>query len=109
VWVLVDPENAERLVLALDDFGMGSVGLTPADFMEPNVVVQLGYPPLRIDLLTSVTGVAFADCWENRVILDVGGVDAGFISLPDLIANKRAAGRPQDMVDADILDERRLS
>jgi hypothetical protein len=106
VWVLVDPGNAERLVRALDDFGMGSVGLTPADFMEPDVVVQLGYPPLRIDLLTSVTGVAFAECWENRVVLDVGGVEAGFISLPDLIANKRAAGRPQDLVDADVLEER---
>lgn len=107
VWVLIDPENAERLVLALDDFGMGSVGLTPSDFLEPDVVVQLGYPPLRIDLLTSATGVDFEDCWENRVILDVGGVEAGFISLPDLIENKRAAGRPQDLVDADVLDERR--
>ena len=107
VWVLIDPGNAERLVLALEDFGMESVGLTPADFMEPDVVVQLGYPPLRIDLLTSVTGVAFTDCWENRVILDVGGVEAGFISLPDLIANKRAAGRPQDVVGADVLGDRR--
>ena len=106
VWVLIDPGNAERLVLALDDFGMGSVGLTPSDFMEPGVVVQLGYPPLRIDLLTTVTGVAFSDCWENRMILDVGGVDAGFISLPDLISNKRAAGRPQDLVDADVLEDR---
>ena len=54
-----------------------------------------------------MTGVAFTDCWENRVILDVGGVEAGFISLPDLIANKRAAGRPQDVVDADVLEDRR--
>jgi hypothetical protein len=83
---------------------MGSVGLSAADFLEPGVVIQLGYPPLRIDLLTSVTGVAFKDCWANRVILDVGGVEAGFISLPDLIANKRAAGRPQDLVDADTLE-----
>lgn len=105
VWVLIDPVNAERLVLALDDFGMGSVGLTADDFMESEVVIQLGYPPLRIDLLTSVTGVAFADCWMNRVVLDVGGVEAGFISLPDLIANKRAAGRPQDLVDADALEQ----
>jgi hypothetical protein len=107
VWVLVDPTNAERLVAALDDFGLGSVGLTAKDFMEPDVVVQLGYPPLRIDLLTSATGVDFEHCWENRVSLDVGGVEAGFISLPDLIENKRAAGRPQDLVDADLLEDRR--
>lgn len=82
VWVLIDPGNAERLVLALDDFGMGSVGLTPSDFMEPGVVVQLGYPPLRIDLLTSVTGVAFEDCWENRVIESLGS--RGFVGRPGI-------------------------
>lgn len=107
VWVLIDQVNAERLVLALDEFGLGSVGLTAADFMEPDVVIQLGYPPLRIDLLTSVSGVSFEDCWTNRVMVDVGGVETGFISLPDLIVNKRAAGRPQDLVDADVLDELR--
>lgn len=65
VWVLVHHDNAERLLCALDDFGFGSVGLTAADFMQPNRVVQLGYPPLRIDLLTSVDGVAFDDCYAN--------------------------------------------
>ncbi len=83
---------------------MGITSDLAAVFMVSGVVVQLGYPPLRIDLLTSVTGVEFTECWANRVILDVGGVEAGFISLPDLIANKRAAGRPQDLVDADVLE-----
>jgi len=106
VWVLLDPDNAERLIGALDDFGMASVGLTTADFLEPQVVVQLGYPPIRIDLLTSISGVTFDECWPNRVIIDVGGVDAGFISADDLIINKRAAARPQDLVDADNLEHR---
>ncbi len=105
VWVLIDPTNADHLIQALEDFGMASVGLTADDFLEPEVVVQLGYPPIRIDLLTSVSGVTFEDCWANRVIVDVGGIEAGFISADDLITNKRASGRPQDLVDADILEQ----
>lgn len=105
VWVLIDPTNADHLIQALDDFGMASVGLTADDFLEPEVVVQLGYPPIRIDLLTSVSGVTFEDCWANRVTVDVGGIEAGFISSDDLITNKRASGRPQDLVDADILEQ----
>ena len=105
IWVLIEPANAERLIGALNDFGMGSVGLTAADFLEPEVVVQLGYPPIRIDLLTSIAGIAFSECWPRRVMIDVGGIEAGFISAEDLITNKRAAGRPQDLVDADILEQ----
>lgn len=106
VWIYIDSDNAERLVSALDDFGLGSIGLAPADFLEPEVVVQLGYPPIRIDLLTSISGVTFENCWANRIVIDVGGVDAGFISLQDLVVNKRAAARPQDLVDADLLEQR---
>lgn len=105
VWLMIDPENAERVVSALDDFGMGSVGLTAQDFLEPEIVVQLGYPPTRIDLLTSISGVRFDECWSNRVLVDVGELSVGFISAEDLIRNKRAAGRPQDLVDADTLEE----
>lgn len=103
VWILVDPENADHLVAALDDFGMGTVNLTAADFLEPDLVIQLGYPPLRIDLLTTATGVDFADCWNRRMLLSVGAVEAGFISYDDLIVNKEASGRPQDHVDVEIL------
>ncbi len=104
VWILADPTNADRLVQALDDFGMGSLDLEPEDFLEPGIVVQLGYPPLRIDLLTSISGVEFDDCWVDRVIVNVGEVDAGFISAHHLIVNKRTSGRPQDLVDVDTLE-----
>ena len=104
VWVLVHPDNAERLLCALDDFGFGSVGLTAADFMQPNRVVQLGYPPLRIDLLTSVDGVAFDDCYANRVEVQLDEVVVPFIALADLRRNKTASGRPQDLADLDALD-----
>jgi len=104
VWLMIDPDNAERVVRALDDFGMGSLGLTPDDFLEPEIIVHLGYPPTRIDLLTSISGVSFDECWSNRVLVDVGELSVGFISADDLIRNKRAAGRPQDLVDADTLE-----
>ncbi len=103
VWIMIDPANAERVVEALADFGMESVGLEPADFLEPEIVIQLGYPPTRIDLLTSVSGVDFDRCWENRLRVPVGNVVAGFISREDLIVNKTAAARPQDLVDIDVL------
>ena len=105
MWLMIDPENAERVVSALSDFGMGTLGLTAKDFLEPEIVVQLGYPPARIDPLTSISGVSFEGCWENRVMANVGELTVGFISAEDLIRNKRAAGRPQDLVDADNLEE----
>jgi hypothetical protein len=104
VWILMEQGNAEQLVGALDDFGMESVGLEASDFIEPDIVVQLGYPPLRIDLLTSASGVEFETCWSRRMMATVGSVEAGFISYEDLIANKRASGRPQDAVDVEVLE-----
>ena len=101
VWIMIDPDNAERLVDALEDFGMGSVGLQPSDFLESDVVVELGCPPVRIDLITSASGVDFTGCWDRRVIVQVGSVEAGFISEADLIGNKKASARPQDLVDVD--------
>ena len=104
VWILMEPGNAERLVEALGDFGMDSVGLEASDFVEPDIVVQLGYPPVRIDLLTSASGVEFNECWGRRMTVTVGSVEAGFISYEDLLTNKRASGRPQDTVDVEVLE-----
>ncbi len=101
VWVMVDPANVDRLLAALDDFGFGAVGLSPEDFLRRDQVVQLGYPPLRIDLL--LDGVEFADCYAHRVEVDLGEVTAPFISLPDLRRNKAASGRPQDLADLQAL------
>ena len=105
VWIWLDRQNASRLIAALDDFGFGSLGLGPADFLEEGVVVQLGYPPKRIDILTTIDGVEFEDCWERRVEIALGGQVAPFISATDLIANKKASGRPQDLVDASTLED----
>jgi hypothetical protein len=103
VWVWLDRGNAARLIAALDDFGFGSLGLTPADFDEPGVVVQLGHAPKRIDLLTSIDGVGFDECWADHIVLDIGGLAVPFIDVDHLIVNKRASGRLQDLADAEAL------
>jgi predicted nucleotidyltransferase len=105
VWVLVDEQNAEAVVQALTDFGLGGMGLSAEDFMEPDRVVQLGYPPLRIDLMTSIDAVDFPEAYERRVEVEVDGVDVPFISLEDLRRNKEATGRAQDLADLEALEE----
>ncbi len=103
-WIAVSPENAEGVVQALADFGFGSLGLSVDDFSKAGSVVQLGFPPVRIDILTSIDGVAFADAWERRVTVRADGVDLPVIGLRDLIQNKRAAGRTQDLADVERLE-----
>jgi hypothetical protein len=104
VWVWLDPGNAAQLVEALSDFGFGSVGLSAADFAEAGTMVQLGYAPKRIDLLTSIDGVEFEDCFASRVIVDIEGVNVPFIDVGHLIVNTRASGRPQDLADVAALE-----
>lgn len=104
VWIERTRENVERLMQGLNDFGFGSVGLDVSDFLEPDQVIQLGYPPLRIDLLTSLIGVDFASCYAGREVLHVSGVELPFIGLDGLRANKRASGRHQDLADLENLE-----
>jgi hypothetical protein len=103
VWVWMDPANAEATVAALVDFGFGSLGLAAEDFQEHDTVVQLGYPPQRIDLLTTPDGVDFADCWADRIVVTVGSLHIPVIGLDGLIANKAAAARDQDLLDVAVL------
>jgi hypothetical protein len=98
-WVWTDSENAERVCRALESFGFTGLGLTPHDFERADRIVQLGYPPYRIDVLTSIDGVEFDDAWRNRVTVDVEGLRLDIIGRNDLIINKEASGRPQDVAD----------
>lgn len=104
-WVWVDPDNARRVLAALTDFGFGGLGLTTDDFATPDQVVQLGYPPYRIDILTSIDGVAFEEAWPRRITIEVDGIPLQVIGRSDLIKNKVAADRPQDRVDVDRLTD----
>ncbi len=103
VWIDKGAENAARMVMALEQFGFGSVGLEASDFLEPDQVIQLGYPPVRIDVITSAPGVEFGSCYESRVEVEIEGVVVNFIDLENLKRNKRAAGRLQDLADLENL------
>jgi len=103
VWVESEPENAARMVAALADFGFGALGLEAADFLEADQVIQLGYPPNRIDILLTPRGVDFETCYDARVIEDAVGTAVNFIDLANLLANKRATGRHQDLADVENL------
>jgi hypothetical protein len=105
LWVRPSPENAARVWRALERFGAPRSRLTPASFTEPDIVYQIGLPPNRIDILTTIDGVAFADAWAERVMSTVDGVTFPMISKHHLLANKRATGRPQDLADVARLEE----
>lgn len=98
-WVWPDRNNAAKIIASLVDFGFGSLGLSVDDFVEPGIVVQLGYPPYRIDIITSIDGVDFDHAWERRMTVDLGGLAMPVIGREELIRNKIAAGRPQDLAD----------
>ena len=104
VWIASDKENAARIIKALDDFGFASLGLKEEDFLEPGQVIQLGYPPKRIDLLTSILGVNFETCYPKRVQVEIDGIQVNFIDLENLKKNKKAVGRHQDLADIENLE-----
>jgi len=91
--------NAERVLRVLRDFGFGSLPLTIADFTGPERVVQLGRPPNRIDLLTSISGVPFENAWTTRVAGVLGGHPVNFLGWDALIQNKQASNREKDQGD----------
>lgn len=103
VWIGLDEENAARLVRAIEDFGFGSLGLKREDFLVPDQIVQLGYPPSRIDIITTLPGVAFEECYTMRVEIPVDGLTIHFIDLENLKNNKLASGRYQDLADLENL------
>lgn len=103
VWIERTEDNTARLVTALAQFGFASLGLTVADFREPNQVIQLGYPPNRIDILTTLAAVEFDACFQARVVVMVDETPVNFIDLENLKKNKRAAGRHQDLADLENL------
>lgn len=105
IWLGTSVKNIERVLKALSQFGFGSLGLKPGDFQEPGAMIQLGYPPVRIDLLTSIDGVAFDDAYPRRQVVSIAGLPLPILSLDDFKANKRASGRPKDIADLDSLDD----
>lgn len=107
--LLVEPslKNGNKIVLVLEDFGFRALKLTPDDFAQPEKFIQLGYEPVRIDLITSITGYSFEQIWKHRVRGRYGRERVWFIGRNELIRNKRLSGRLQDKADIEILQKRR--
>ena len=104
IWIWVNPENAERLLTVLHEFGFEPLGLKVEDFMEPDTIIQLGYAPNRIDLIMGVPGVDFEECYVKRVEVEIDGVHLAFIDLENLKKAKKASGRLQDLADIENME-----
>jgi hypothetical protein len=107
VWVEGTEENARRVWLALAQFGapLETLQVSESDFTKPELVVQFGLPPSRIDVMTSVSGLDFGEAWESRMESDFGGLQAPFLGRAALIRNKRASGRTKDLADIEALGD----
>ncbi len=105
LFVKPTPENAQRILDALKEFGFGSVGLTRSDFEQPDQVIQLGVSPVRIDLITSLSGIGLDEAFEDRRTGQYGDIPVYFIGRKQLVANKRAVGRKRDEADLEALGE----
>lgn len=104
VWIDATPENAERLMRALAEFGAPLSDVSADDFSRPGIVFQMGLPPARIDVLTALSGVTFAEAWPDRVRAPFGEVTVDVIGRDAFVANKRATGRAKDLGDIESLD-----
>ena len=105
IFVRPTAQNAGRILAALNDFGFGSLNLGAEDFSTQDRVVQLGVPPVRVDLITSLSGVSWEECWAGRQPGAYGDVPVAFIGREQFIANKRAVGRTKDLADLEALGE----
>lgn len=99
LWVRPSDENAERVLRALATFGAPLSGISASDFKTRDTVLQIGVSPRRIDILTTLDAVDFDDAWRDRAMVEVGGLTIPVIGRRDLIRNKKAVGRPQDLAD----------
>lgn len=106
-WIWADSDNAERLIKTLHDFGFTELKLQPSDFLNTRNVIQLGYPPNRIDLITEVSGLDFENAYQNRKEAVFEGIQINFISIEDLVKNKNETGRLTDLADVERLTKQK--
>lgn len=99
-----DMNNAKKVTAVLKEFGFGSLNVTPEEFSKPDFVLQLGYPPVRIDLITSISGVSFEEADNNKATLTIDDLVVPVLGLKQLRANKKASGRHKDLDDVEHLD-----
>jgi len=103
ILVKADEKNATRILTTLDEFGFGSIGLQESDFGRPGKVVQLGVPPIRIDIITSLTGVSWDEAFSGRAKGKYGDISVYYVGREQFISNKRATGRKKDLADLEAI------
>ncbi|HLF09683.1 MAG TPA: nucleotidyltransferase [Gammaproteobacteria bacterium] len=104
VFVAFDVENAARLKHVFELFGFGDLGLSEGDFRQANSVIEIGREPTKIQVLTGIDGVTFADAYANRIDVDLDGLRVPFLGFEDLLKNKKASARSKDLIDVDELE-----
>jgi predicted nucleotidyltransferase len=105
IWIDISEENAQKMTAVIIEFGMASLGMVKSDFLVRGGIAQIGYPPLRIDILNEIDGIDFNQAYPNKLIIDVDGVPINYIGLDDLIRNKQVSGRRQDISDVNELNK----
>lgn len=103
IWIEMSEPNSKKVASAFRDFGMPDDAISEDLFLETKKVIRMGEPPVRLEVITSASGVDFKECFSNREVLEIEGIPINFISLEDLKKNKRAAGRFRDMEDLEHL------
>ena len=103
IWVAIHPDNAQKLVSALKVFGLDDPNLTPELFLQKPKIVRMGFPPMRLEITTSVSGVDFEECYQTRIIDKLDDIEVNFIDLEHLKKNKMASGRAKDIADLENL------
>ncbi|MEX0879704.1 MAG: nucleotidyltransferase [Thermoanaerobaculia bacterium] len=105
IWVRATPDNADRVLSALTRFGAPLFDLSRDDLTRAGTVFQIGHPPSRIDILSSISGMAFEAAWPRRLLVEIEGISVPVLAREDFITNKRAAGRAKDLSDLALLAE----
>lgn len=102
IWIDISKDNIKKVIKALDEFGFASLNIKKGDF-SPNQIIQLGYPPNRIDLLTTPAGIDFETCYKSKEQVDIDHIAVNIIDLENLIKAKKASGRTRDLADVEEL------
>jgi predicted nucleotidyltransferase len=105
IWIAINPENAQKITDVITEFfGFSVEGATPELFLQENKIARMGVPPFRIEVLTTISGVSFEECYAERVVDTLDGIEVNLISLQPLKVNKKASGRLKDLNDLEYLE-----
>jgi len=105
IWVAIHPENAQKIYSALKDFGLNDPNLKPDLFLQKPKIIRMGFPPMRLEITTSISGVEFDECYQTRIVDKIDGIKVNLIDLENLKRNKAASGRTKDMADVEKLGQ----